>query len=39
LLTDDTELNTQITDFLNTKGNCLTKEQWLQRYPKPTETQ
>ncbi|KAK2752224.1 hypothetical protein FQN54_008156 [Arachnomyces sp. PD_36] len=32
------ELNTKITNFLEVKGQCLTKEQWLQRYPQPTET-
>jgi hypothetical protein len=32
------ELNTKITNFLEVKGQCLTKEQWLQRYPQPTES-
>ncbi|OJD13044.1 hypothetical protein AJ78_06459 [Emergomyces pasteurianus Ep9510] len=30
------ELNTQITDFLTTKGERFTREQWLQKYPRAT---
>ncbi|ODH45117.1 hypothetical protein ACO22_00412 [Paracoccidioides brasiliensis] len=30
------ELNTQITDFLTTKGHCFAREQWLQEYPHAT---
>ncbi|PLB47327.1 hypothetical protein P170DRAFT_511951 [Aspergillus steynii IBT 23096] len=32
-------LNARITDFLQSKGQCLTKEEWLLQYPKPTETE
>ncbi|TPX21691.1 hypothetical protein DIZ76_015653 [Coccidioides immitis] len=31
------ELNAKITDFLNSKGECLTKEERQQRYPQATE--
>ena len=31
------ELNAKITRFLATKGECLTVEAWLERYPHPTE--
>ena len=37
-LTLDAELNTIITHFLSTTGDRLTKEQWLQKYPQPTES-
>jgi len=32
------ELNGKITDFLKSSGERLTKDQWLQKYPEPTET-
>lgn len=31
------ELNAKITDFLDKKAQCFTKEEWLQRYPAATE--
>ncbi|EGD95576.1 hypothetical protein TESG_03051 [Trichophyton tonsurans CBS 112818] len=31
------ELNAKITNFLTTKGECLTRDQWLQKYPQATE--
>ncbi|KKK13672.1 hypothetical protein ARAM_006030 [Aspergillus rambellii] len=31
------ELNARITDFLATKGERLTKEEWLEKYPEATE--
>ncbi|PGH05162.1 hypothetical protein GX51_03061 [Blastomyces parvus] len=27
------DLNTRITNFLNTKGECFTRERWLLKYP------
>ncbi|MCJ1249704.1 hypothetical protein MMC30_006930 [Trapelia coarctata] len=32
------ELNKRVTDFMNTAGQRLTKEQWFQKYPEPTES-
>ncbi|MCJ1463596.1 hypothetical protein MMC07_002204 [Pseudocyphellaria aurata] len=32
------ELNANITNFLSITGQRLTKVQWLQKYPQPTET-
>jgi len=32
------ELNSKITTFLTTYGKTLTKGEWLQKYPQPTET-
>lgn len=31
------ELDEKITRFLSTQGECLTKEAWRTRYPRPTE--
>ncbi|RWQ93080.1 hypothetical protein C8Q69DRAFT_81169 [Paecilomyces variotii] len=31
------ELNSKINDFLTTKGQRFTKDEWLQRYPQATE--
>ncbi|CDM29677.1 unnamed protein product [Penicillium roqueforti FM164] len=31
------ELNKKITAFLTDKGQLYTKDEWLQRYPEPTE--
>jgi hypothetical protein len=33
-LYDATELNAKITDFVTTKGRCMTKEEWLEEYPR-----
>ena len=32
------ELNSKINDFMRTAGKRLTREEWLQKYPQPTET-
>ncbi|KAL4941592.1 hypothetical protein BDV06DRAFT_235991 [Aspergillus oleicola] len=32
-------LNASITQFLQARGRCFTKEEWLWQYPEPTETQ
>ncbi|KAL4954096.1 hypothetical protein BDW69DRAFT_194310 [Aspergillus filifer] len=32
------DLNASITEFLQAKGRFFTKEEWLWKYPKPTET-
>ncbi|MCJ1364640.1 hypothetical protein MMC16_003754 [Acarospora aff. strigata] len=32
------ELNSKITTFLTNYGKTLTKDEWLQKYPQPTET-
>ncbi|KAJ5628083.1 hypothetical protein N7490_010311, partial [Penicillium lividum] len=32
------ELNTKINDFLATKGQRFTKKEWMQLYPRATET-
>lgn len=32
------ELNTKITDFLTIHGKAFSKDQWLEGYPRPTET-
>ena len=31
------ELNARITDFLTLSGERLTKDEWLARFPEPTE--
>ena len=36
-LTEEIDVNTKITNFLNTHAEKLTKEQWLKKYSKPTE--
>ncbi|RDW70458.1 uncharacterized protein DSM5745_07969 [Aspergillus mulundensis] len=33
------DLNNRITDFLQSEGECWTKEEWLLQYPKPTQTE
>jgi hypothetical protein len=33
----EVELDGKITEFLGTQGECLTKEEWGRRYPRPTE--
>ncbi|KAL9106401.1 MAG: hypothetical protein Q9187_008565 [Circinaria calcarea] len=32
------ELNSKINNFMCTAGKRLTREEWLQKYPRPTET-
>lgn len=36
-LIEGTDLNTKITDFLDTRAEKLTREQWLEKYTKATE--